>query len=143
MEGDKVMAERKYKETQIQLEDLRSEADTLQRNLAKAEQQAKKSKKQLQVTKEDCEREARAKAQETAKASALDSELRTLKSKFAAEENKARILEDDKRKLDTALQTAQREVRTLKTQLDESREDLERERRRAAERQRKMAKMLD
>merc|ERR1712137_725280 len=37
LEGDKVMADRKYKETQIALEDLRSEADSIQRNVAKLE----------------------------------------------------------------------------------------------------------
>jgi len=143
IESDKVMAERKYKETQIQLEDVRSEADTLQRNISKLERTAKKYQKIAQQAKEETERESRAKTTEATRASGLESELRTLKSQIADEQNKLRIANDEKSKLDLQLQTATRDVRTYKAQAEEAREEIERERKRAADRQRKMAKMFD
>merc|ERR1712063_171997 len=130
-----------------QLRDAIAEAQTLRSQLQTLEQDKnaikKKAEKQINLAREEADRERQSRSQEATKASSLDSELRNLKSRLSDAENQNLTTQSKVKKLEQDLASRDREAKALKAQLDEAREDLERERKRQAERKRKMASMLD
>merc|ERR1712107_92521 len=135
--------EKKARDLQAAADEARMEAENHQRAVAKAERSKKKAEKQINVAREEADRERQSRSQEATKATTMDSELRNLKTRLSDAENQNLQTQSKVKKLEQDLASRDREAKALKAQLDEAREDLDRERKRQAERKRKMASMLD
>merc|ERR1712184_175224 len=153
-EEEKVRLEGQLRDAIAEAQTLRSKYQTLEQDKNAMEKKARdlqaaadearmEAEKQINVAREEADRERQSRSQEATKATSLDSELRNLKTRLSDAENQNLQTQSKVKKLEQDLASRDREAKALKAQLDEAREDLERERKRQAERKRKMASMLD